>query len=170
MAANLIYTKPGAAITLGSNSDTVHRTPKNIATGAGRISDAYDRGAGARPSRYRWRLKTKWAATPTLLDYVFVYLITSSQAATPAMTDGGFTFGDAALATNLGLIYNCQQIGGVYAEAADQAFSSGGICYIYDRYCAVACWMVSATKALTNTDADHQFSLIPIPDEVQAAA
>jgi hypothetical protein len=41
---------------------------------------------------------------------------------------------------------------------------------IHDRYVQIAVWNSSATKALTNTETDHVLTLIPIPDDIQAAA
>jgi hypothetical protein len=169
MSSNKVYYTPGTPVTFGSNSDTILWTPKALASGNARISNVWDRGAGSLPGRYLWRFKTKWVATPTGLDYVFLFAVSSSASATPALTDGGITFGDGAV-TSTALLYNTSQFGGVYAEAVDKAYGASGTLYLYERYVAIAAYMYAAAKALTNTDADHQLILTPIPDDVQAAA
>jgi hypothetical protein len=167
MATQKIYETPGAATTFrGDAAGDVTFTPQNEAAGKGRISDPWDRGAGSQPARYKWRLRTRWAATATAGNSVRVYLVTSDG----TNADGTLSATDAELTSELPLVNNCQFIGAVVSPAVDQVEVSSGVCIIHDRYVQVAVWNGSATKALTDTETDHILTLTPIPDDIQAAS
>lgn len=164
MATQKIYESPGTAVTFRGTGGTVTFTPQNEGTGKGRISSAWDRGAGALPARYKWRMRTRWAATAAAGDALRVYLVTSDG----ANPDGTLSATDAELTSEASLAYNCRFLGAVFSVAADQVEVSSGVCEIHDRYVQVAAFNGSSTKALTNTETDHIFTLIPIPDDIQA--
>lgn len=166
MATQKIYETPGAAATFRGSGGTTTFTPQNEATSKGRISSPWDRGAGAEPARYKWRMRTRWAATPTSGDVLRLYLVTSDG----TNPDGSLSAADAELTSETPLLNNCQFIGAVVAAGVDQIEVSSGVCLIHDRYVQAAVWNASGAKALTNTEADHVLTLIPIPDDIQAVA
>jgi len=170
MASQQILLLPGTAVSFKDAAGDVVWTPKDVAAGAGRISAVHDRGAGAQAELYRWECRVKWVATPAAADPFRLYIVRSSAAATPANTDGFFTFGDAGVAAETELANNCLYIGQVLAGAADVARCSHGTVMLYDRYIAVAGWNASATKAMGTTDADLEFILTPMIPDVQASA
>ena len=170
MATNKIYYTPGSVITFQASGGTVAWTPQNTANNNGRISAVWDRGAGAKPARYYWRLKTRWVATPAVGDYSRAYVITSSAAADATLTDGGIAFGDANVGGEGGL-RNCIYLGTLCSDGVDHGISMSGVTYIYERYVGIAVFNAAGStgKAFTNTATDHIFTLTEVPDDVEAA-
>lgn len=166
MATQKVYESPGTTVTFRGAGGTITLTPQNEGAGKGRISNAWDRGAGAQPARYKWRLRTRWAATAASGDSVRIYLVTSDG----ANPDGTLSATDAELTNETPLLNNCQFIGAVLSSGVSQVEVSSGVCLIHDRYVQVAVWNGSAAVALTNTEADHILTLTPIPDDIQAAS
>jgi hypothetical protein len=165
MATQKIYEAPGTPITFRGSGGTVPMTPQNEAAAKGRISNSWDRGAGAQPARYKWRMRTRWVATASSADSLRVYLVTSDG----ANPDGTLSATDAELTSETPLANNCQFLGAVMSAGVSQVEVSSGVCSIHDRYVQIAVWNASTSKALTNTETDHIFTLIPIPDDIQAA-
>jgi len=170
MSTQQILALPGTLISFKDTSGDVVWTPADTALGHGRISAVWDRGTGAKPMLYRWEARVKWVATPAAGDEWRLYLVRSSASATAANTDGGLTFGDADLTSETELSTHCKYVGRVVAAAADAAKCTHGGVEIADRYVAVAGWNASATKAIGTTDADMEFTLTPLIDEIQAAS
>jgi hypothetical protein len=166
MATQKVYETPGSVVTLRGSTGTITMTPQNEGTGKGRISSQWNRGAGSQPARYKWRMRTRWAATPASGDTLRIYLV-SSDGTNP---DGTLAAADVELTSETPLLNNCQFLGAVVSAGVDQVEVSSGVCLIHDRYVQVAVWNGSATKALTNTESDHVLTLTPIPDDIQAVA
>jgi hypothetical protein len=166
MATQKIYEAPGTTVAFRGSGGSITLTPQNEAAGKGRISNSWDRGAGAQPARYKWRMKTRWAATAAGGDALRIYLVTSDG----TNPDGTLSATDAELSSETPLFGNCQFIGAVISSGVSQVEVSSGVCLIHDRYVQVAVWNGSSTKALTNTETDHILTLIPIPDDIQAAS
>ena len=169
MSTQQILALPGTPVTFKESGGIAAWTVKATAAGHGRMSAVGDRGVGAQPMLYKWEALVKWATAPAATDEWRLYLVRSSASASAANTDGGLTFGDADLTSETDLATHCKQIGRVVATA-DAAKCAHGVVEIVDRYVAVAGWNASATKALTNTAADTEFTLTPLIDEIQAAA
>jgi hypothetical protein len=165
MATQKIYETPGSIVTFRGSGGTIALTPQNEGVGKGRISNAWDRGAGAQPARYKWRMRTRWAVTANSGDTLRIYLVTSDG----TNPDGTLSASDAELTSEAPLLNNCQFIGSVASAGVSQVEVSSGVCLIHDRYVQAAVWNGSVTKALTNTETDHILTLIPIPDDIQAA-
>ncbi len=165
MATQKIYETPGATVAFRGSGGTITLTLQNESAARGRISDSWDRGAGSQPACYKWRMKTRWAATAVSGEALRIYLVTSDG----TNPDGTLSGSDATLTSETPLSNNCQFLGAVLSAGVDQAEVSSGVCLIHDRHVQVAVWNASATKALTNTEADHVFTLVPIPDDIQAA-
>lgn len=163
-----IYDNPGTPATFKSSGGTVTFTPSAtpLASGNGRVSNQWDRGAGAQPAKYKWRAQTRWAATAAAGDQLRIYLVTSDG----TYVDGGVATTDQDLSSETALSANCQQVGAIRSTGASQVEISSGVCYIDDRYVNLVFWNGSATKALTATASDHFFSLTPIPDAIQTLA
>jgi hypothetical protein len=166
MATQKVYETPGSTTTFRGSGGTITITPQNEAAAKGRISNSWDRGVGAQPVRYKWRMRTRWAATAVSGESLRIYLVTSDG----ANPDGTLSAADAELTSETPLLNNCQFIGAVVSAGVSQVEVSSGVCLIHDRYVQVAVWNGSTTKALTNTETDHVFTLTPIPDDIQAAS
>jgi hypothetical protein len=165
MATQKVYETPGSAVSFRGSGGTITFAPQNEGAGRGRISNQWDRGAGSQPARFKWRMKIRWAATAASGDTLRIYLVTSDG----TNPDGTLSASDAELTSETPLLNNCQFIGAVVSAGASQVEVSSGVCLIHDRYVQAAVWNGSATKALTNTETEHILTLIPIPDDIQAA-
>jgi hypothetical protein len=170
MATNKIYATPGTVTTFRGSGGDVTWAPQNEGAGKGRISNVWDRGAGSKPMRYVWRCSTRWAATPTLGDTLRLYLVTSGDGATAAQTDGGLTPSGGELTSENQLMYDCMLVGAVVSDGVDAIRVASGVVNIYSRYVLIAMWNAAGSKALTNTEGDHIFTLTEMPDDIQAAS
>ena len=171
MTTQLSLLAPQTPVTFGPAAiGDVIWTPQNEALARGRISAVWDRGAGHVPLRYRWSAKVRWVATPAANDRWSLWLVQADAAADPSKTDGGLTLGDAELTAETELLANCQLFGTVLATAVDKQFAASGVVDLYSRFVAIAGWNGSATKALTNTAADHAVVFTPEPFALQAPA
>jgi hypothetical protein len=170
MSTQQILLLPGTPISFKDSGGDVVWTPADTPLGHGRISNVWDRGAGAKPMLYAWEARAKWVNAPAAGDEFRLYLVRSTASATAAKTDGGLTFGDADLTSETELATHCKYVGRVVAAAADAARCTHGVLEIADRYVALAGWNASLTKAMGATDADLEFILTPLVDEIQAAA
>lgn len=166
--ANKIYHATETAVIFAESGGTVSFTPKNISSGVGRISAQWDRGSGSKPRRYKWYAKTKAAAalSVTSAKSLEIYLATARDGANTVVsgnqgtTDAAFASGDKR--------NNLQRVGFVLADSTSNGevqIGSGEV-LISDRYISVV-WWNNFGQALTNTAGDHEFVLVPIPDEIQ---
>jgi len=172
MGANKIYVKPGAAAIFAASSvtgQTVLWTPQNVSAGNGRTSNMWDRGAGAHPLRYCWRMRTRWAATANAGDQLFIFLIYSDNPTDATQTDCGYAFVDQTYTSLAGIVYSTLGIGFLMSSGLNQPESASGFCDIYARYVAVSAWNGAGSKALTNTAGDHIFTLTEMPYEIEQA-
>ena len=166
--ANAIKLNEGTAKVFKASGGDAVFTFTSVASGAGRQSDLLDLGAAPRAKWYRWVLKTKFAASPTLGLPIRPYLLeASSNAAT--YLDGGGVFGtsDAAVSSEAPVQYAGKSLGPCQVQVAStaaQVFS--GKVRIFARYVAVVVWNASGAAA-SSTAGDHEFRLEPVYDEVQ---
>ena len=161
--ANKIYVAPETAIVFKASGGDVTFTPKNVANGAGRRSAQWDRGSGSKPARYVWRVHTKAAAGLTVGNALEVYFATSDGTdvdGNQGTTDAAFSAADKRR--------NLRYVGSVIADDTTngEVQIASGVVEIYTRYVSVVWWNAFG-QTLTNVDADHTFSLTPVPDEVQ---
>jgi hypothetical protein len=98
-------------------------------------------------------------------DALRIYLVTSDG----TNPDGTLSAVDAELTSEMPLSNNCHFLGAVVSAGTNQIEVSSGVCMIHECYLQIAVWNDSATKALTNTETDHVLTLVPIPDDIQAA-
>lgn len=162
--ANKVYVAPETAITFKSSGGSATITCTSVATGAGRISAQYDRGAGSKPGRYKWRAKIVTASAATAGRVVELYLSTSDG----TIQDGELGTSDAAV-SDADYRRNLQFIGVVAADdsaGAGNIYLGSGVCEIFDRYISLVVWNDSG-QSLSSTATDCEFSLTPVPDEIQ---
>lgn len=161
--ANKIYVNPETAIVFKSSAGDVVFTPQNIANNAGRISDRWDRGSGAKPSLYKWRVHTKAAAALAVGVTLEIWFATSDGTdadGNQGTTDAAFSAADKRR--------NLQYVGGIFADSTSngEVQIGSGLVEIRDRYVSVV-WWNTLGQSLTNTAGDHTFTLTPVPDEIQ---
>ena len=158
-----IYSAPETAITFKSSGGIVTFTPTSVANGAGRISAQWDRGAGSKPTRYKWRVKTKAAAALVVGTELEIYFATSDG----TIVDGNQGTADAAVSA-ADKRRNLQPVGTIRADSTSngEVQHGSGIVWIFDRYVSVV-WWNALGQALSGTAGDHEFILTPVPDEIQ---
>jgi hypothetical protein len=154
---------------------TVATDVASVAAGAGHISAVWDRGAGDKPMDYIWRASTRWVDTAVAGYAWSISLASSHGAASPGLTDGFFTFGDAGLAAAIlgNVRANARFIGQVGAIAVAQRFVKSGYCSIFHRYNACIGWNHGVTKAMHLAEAQggtHWVMFQPVPTAIQASA
>lgn len=163
-AVNKIYSTSETAITFGDSAQTPSATItlSALASGAGRISARYDRGAGAHAAIYKWRCSFQWTGTNVVGEGAEVYISTSDG----TNPDSELGTADAALVTakRNNLLY----IGSVVADQTTTATTTtgSGLVYVPDRYFATAVWNAASIAFVTSTSV-HHCSFIPWPQEIQ---
>lgn len=170
--ANLIYQNPettiwfvpAAAAQAEDEAFEVH----NLAAGAGRQSDQYDRGVGATPALYEYLAFVQFATVPVLTERIDIYLkpagTSASATAHPANDDGT---GEGAVSAE-DKLNNLQFLDSIIVDeaVADIEMVARGFVYLTARAYQVVFWNASA-DGLTNDVDENGFALTPIPDEVQ---
>jgi hypothetical protein len=162
---NLIYVQRETEVVWKSSGGDALWTPTSLANGAGRQGARYDLygAVGAKAGRYEWRLAFKLTGTPTVGDPVRVYLATWDEGGGRGDNDDGT--GDIAVSAE-DKLKNLHQIGTVLVDEAAVVETVGsGIVEIVSRYVAPVIW--NEAIAWSATAADHEFSLTPVPYEVQ---
>ena len=157
-----ILFNPGTPIIFKSTGGVL-LTPTSITSGAGRISDRHDRGAGALPLEYEWKCEVKTAAAATIGRTLRLFWIGSSAATGATGTDGRFSHSDAVLGAQ-DLLRNLNPMGIVQADNTSNpgTFVGRGICFLTARYIQAAIWNdLNATLSATATD--FTLTLTPIP-------
>jgi hypothetical protein len=159
-----IYRAMQTAISFQDSGGSYVLTLQNLATNSGRLSAQVDRGAGSKPTRYKWRGIIQWANNPALVDRAEILLGESEGVFAPdankGTTDIAISEGDAT---------NLQRIGLVRAQAVAGSVNniSSGVVTIIDRYIQIGVFNRSTTVTLLNTVNTSKIILIPIPDEIQ---
>ena len=163
-AVNKIYVNPETAITFADSaqSPSATLTFSALASGAGRISAQFDRGAGAIAMCYVWRATNSLSGTNVVGAAIEYFLATSDG----TNIDGQVGTSDAALASDkrnnlkfLGLLIVDQTTTNTNMTA------SGTVC-TSSRYLSIGVWNATTLAFQTSTSA-HKFSLTPIPMEIQ---
>ena len=159
--ANKIYNATETPIVFTESGGSYVITLLNLGFGAGRISARADKGAGSKPSLYRWRAVIQWEDHPVATEYAEIYLAQSDG----TKVDGGVGTADAALT----LTQNLQLLGIVSAEAAAGSTDriASGLVEIHDRYFSIGVFNRSAADNLKNSANVSNVTLTPVPAEIQ---
>lgn len=160
--ANKVYVARETPI-VWSDTGTPAITINNLAAGAGRVGARKDLGAGSTAQEYSWRLTVQFETAPVVDETVDIYLSTSDG----TEEDGQVGVADAALSA-LDKTKNLMFIGSLIVDVAtvDIDFTASGVCRIPTRY--VSPVIVNSTADnLQATNDTGEFTLTPIPDEVQ---
>lgn len=170
--ANLIYQNPETTIwfvpATAAQAETEAFECHNLASGAGRQSDYYDRGVAATPALYEWAAFVQFADTPVLKERIDIYLkpmgTSASATAHPSNDDGTGEGAVSAIAKLDNLLY----LGSIVVDeaAANIEMVKRGEVFLTCRAFQVVFWNASA-DALTNDVDENGFFMTPIPDEIQ---
>lgn len=163
MTTNLIYQKPETVVAFMNTGGDVTLTLKNLAAGAGRVSNQWARAAGSLPMRMKWEAAMSCGATVVVGAVYRIYM-----AVMTATTYADY-LADAAIATET-MLSNFNLIGQVVCSivTSGTVFYGSGVVEIPGRYINLAVWNGTAA-ILSNTDSTSWIRLTPFPDEIQAA-
>ena len=161
--ANEIYRAIGTPIVFSDSDGTEPITLQNLATGAGRLSDRYDRGAGSQPWLYIWRAVIPFETAPVVGEMVEIRKYESDG----TNADAGVGASDAALTENQ-RSYDNSLLGivTVNTTSTDTACIASGICLISERYFSVGVWNATADNMQDDANAARVI-FTPIPPEIQ---
>jgi hypothetical protein len=164
MTTSRIYTVRETAILFADSAQTEDATLtlSALASGAGRVSARYDRGAGAIASLYEWRLNWSLSGTNVLLAAAEIWIFTSDG----TNADGIVGTADAALATGQRNAGKLAGLALVTQTTTNTVMTSSGYVWIPSRYVSMGVWNATTLAFQTSTSL-HQLYLIPVPDEAQ---
>jgi len=160
--ANLVYLQPGTALTwLASGGDNL-LTLTSLAATSGRNGALDDFGTAAVAREYAWRFWCKFSTTPVVGEQIEIYWRTS-DGTSPDNDDGG----DVALSST-DKLRNLIALGALVVDEASTTpvFACSGYLEHTHRYGGPVIYNATA-DALSSTAADHGFSILPVPYEVQ---
>ena len=160
--ANKIYAATETPVVFQDSGGTEPITLANLAAGAGRLSDQYDRGTGSKPRLYKWRAKFAFETAPVVSEYVEVFLAESDG----TTADAGVGASDAALTAGQKLNLSLIGIVKVQTTDVDTGFVASGYCLISERYFSVAVWNAAADNLQNDANASS-ITFTPVPDEIQ---
>src|SRR5262249_52514263 len=166
MAASRLYYNPETKLTFKGSGGDVLLTFASTADQALAVSAQKDRGVGALPDLYRWRIKTQINAAGTIGKQVRIYLIQTNDA-----TDipGRVGTSDTEIASAADRVRNLgAPIGAAVADVTTLGtdFIATGMAFIYDRFFSVGIFNDMGV-ALHATESVHYFEITPIPPESQ---
>ncbi len=163
--ANDILGEYGTAITFKDSGGTAVITLQNLGFGAGRVSAAYDKGAGSKPVWYHVHAVVQFETAPIAGEAVEVYVISHDGTNVP----GSLGQADAAVtvANKRNNIHSALVVVSAEAATADLNYEANGIAYCPLRYISVMVWNASAGDNLQNTANINVVTLTPLNDELQ---
>ena len=162
--ANKVYQQEETTRTFAPSGGDVTFTLTSLGAGAGRISAQETRTAPYSPL-FRWSFKTTFATGTVVGEEIRIYLVGQSNSIRP----NGLGTSDDAVSDEdqtrglplIGLVQLWTTAGNTSGN-----IQATGTCYVpFDDY-SILVWNDSA-DAFSSTAADHEFSMTPIPDEVQ---
>ena len=159
-----IYRAVETAITFKDSGGDAVITLANLGFGAGRVSAQYDRGAGSKPMRYKWKAVMQWTASPVVGEVAELNVAESDG----TYIDGNVGAADAAFLTGVKADLTLIGLVGVTAASGATNMIASGVCHIWERYFSVGVWNASAAKNLQNTANVSLIVFTPMPDEIQA--
>ncbi len=165
MTTNKIYRSLGTPVRFKDTDATYTLILNNLAAGAGRISDRWDRGDAHLPMWYRWKAVVQFETAPVVGEYVEI--VKSESDGTNA--DGNVGTADAALTA--GQKSNCKTLGIVKVQTTDvdASFVASGMTLIAERYVSFGVWNATADNLAAHNDVSF-VELTPVVEEIEAAA
>lgn len=169
--ANKVYVHEETALSIKSSAGDATITLTSLAQSGTRVSTQIDRTANARSARYYWRFRTKLGATTTSVvvgNAISLYLVTADTSMGTSKMDGNLGTSDAAF-TSIEKRRNLQFIGCVEVDktaASGDEWIGSGIIEISARYIQLGV-VNECGNTLSATATDHEFTLTPMPDELQ---
>lgn len=164
MTTNKIYQTPGTTVTFMNTGGDVTLTLKNTANGHGRVSNQWDRGAGALPARVKVEACIKGASAIAISAGWHLYAYAAQ---------GGATLSDLTADADLTAetqLNNFLYIGKLLASSnAVGPFYGSWVVELVGRYVNLAVWNPSG-QAIDNADGTSYIKITPMPDDIQAAA
>lgn len=156
-----VYQQEETAVTFLASGGTVVLTLARLGAGRGRLS-AQRTTTAPHSSLYRWAFKTKFVDTPVKGQAVKLFLVGESNSIRPNLLGTA----DAAVVDRLSL-NGLIQIGEVpIVDPSAKSADSTGIIFIPFSKFSIVVWNDSGAT-MSETNGDHEFSLVPIPDEIQ---
>lgn len=133
-----------------------------LASGAGRVSARYDRGATAHAAWYEWRLRCQLTGTNIVGAAVEVYAFTSDG----TNPDGEVGTADAAFATDKR--NNAKPCGALFVDqvTTNVTMTASGLIWIPQRYISIGIWDATTLPFRTDTSV-HRLVLTPLALEIQ---
>ena len=163
--ASKVYNAIETAIVFADSAQTPDKnlTLSALASGAGRISAQYDRGAGSKAGVYKWRATFQMGTAGVVGQTIDIYISSSDG----TNQDGEEGTSDAALGSADSL-KNMVLAGSVVVDttSTNTDITASGLCVVPDRYLSVV--VDNNTDDALRTDTSvHSVSLTPVPLEVQ---
>lgn len=164
MTTNKIYHTPGTPVTFMNTGGDVVLTLKNMASGKARVSNQWDRGAGALPAIFKIETCLKFAGAVTIGNVCRVYLY-GAQAGSALVDQAA----DAELAAET-LLHNFDLVDVLKASANSVGpFYRSCVAEIIGRYVNVAVWNASG-QTIDNADGTSYIKITPFAPDIQAAS
>lgn len=171
---NKVYVARETRITFEPSGGDEPFTLTSLASGAGRVSDQLERGAGSIAQEYQGVLRTAFGTVPVVNEVLRIYLVEGwnfRNDGTPEVDQGGaLGAADAAVSDEDDLIAAGHLIGYLVvppSPAADTEYVSRPFRFLTAaRYLQFAVWNATA-DALSATAADHELAVWPSPPEIQ---
>ena len=162
--ANAIYLVRGTSLLFADTAqvEDVAITLSALASGAGRVSAAYDRGAGATVGLWSWRLRWSLTGTNIVGAAVEVYCFTSDN----AFEDGDVGTADATFATDKRNNAKLAGLAVVDQTTTNVVMHGSGTILIPTRYFSMGIWNATTLPFTTSTSA-HGLIMTPLNWEVQ---
>lgn len=159
--ANQILQLQGTDRTWAASGGDEVLTLTSMANVVGRKGDGHDWGA-SHPARFRVKLKTDFAVSPTAGNTVEVYWASSED---NTDFDSATAAGDAAF-SDTDLLKQLHFIGALPADASTVSQIKSWIFYMPARYGYPVVYNRSG-QALSATAGDHELVFTPLTDEIQ---
>lgn len=164
MVESRIYTVRETAILFADSAQTPDATltMSALASGAGRVSARYDRGAGAIATVYEWRLVWSLTGTNILNAAAEIWVFPSNG----TNADGVVGTADAALTTGQRNAGKPAGLALVTQTATNTVMVSSQYIWVPSRYISLGVWNATTLAFQTSTSL-HQLYLVPVPDAAQ---
>lgn len=169
---NEIYGELGTRVTFESSGGDEPFTLTSLASGAGRISDQYDRGADPQPVEYVGALRLAFAVQPTVNNLVRIYFGEGwelRQGGTPTIDQPGQLGAADAAVSDEDSFNNWDVVGTLYVPPSASTnqitvpippFTS------FARYLQFGVWN-AADQAFSSTAGDFELAIWPAYREIQ---